>query len=51
MTLRFRRSLLPATVVLLLSTAPAFAQKTPIQITADLTDGPRKLYHAEVDLP
>jgi predicted metalloprotease with PDZ domain len=29
----------------------AQAQKTPIQITADLTDGPRKLYHAEVDLP
>ena len=23
----------------------------PIQITADLTDAPRKLYHAEVDLP
>jgi predicted metalloprotease with PDZ domain len=27
------------------------AQKTPIQITADLSDAPRKLYHAEVDLP
>ncbi|AXC10441.1 PDZ domain family protein [Acidisarcina polymorpha] len=27
-----------------------FAQ-TPIQITADLSDAPRKLYHAEVDLP
>jgi predicted metalloprotease with PDZ domain len=26
-------------------------QKSPIQITADLTDAPRKLYHAEVDLP
>ena len=26
-------------------------QKPPIQITADLTDAPRKLYHAEVDLP
>jgi predicted metalloprotease with PDZ domain len=25
--------------------------KTPIQITANLTDAPRKLYHAEVDLP
>jgi len=25
--------------------------QTPIQITADLTDGPRKLYHAEVDIP
>ena len=29
----------------------AFAQKAPIQIVADLTDAPRKLYHAEVDLP
>ena len=29
----------------------AQAQKTPIQITADLSDAPRKLYHAEVDLP
>jgi predicted metalloprotease with PDZ domain len=27
------------------------AQKTPIQITADLSDAPRKLFHAEVDLP
>jgi predicted metalloprotease with PDZ domain len=25
--------------------------KAPIQITADLSDAPRKLYHAEVDLP
>jgi predicted metalloprotease with PDZ domain len=29
----------------------AGAQKAPIQITADLSDAPRKLYHAEVDLP
>ena len=29
----------------------AAAQKAPIQITADLTDAPRKLYHAEVDIP
>ncbi len=43
-----RIAVLPLT--LLLSTA-ALAQKTPIQITADLTDGPRKLYHAEIDLP
>lgn len=33
------------------STAFAEPAKTPIQITADLTDAPRKLYHAEVDLP
>jgi predicted metalloprotease with PDZ domain len=33
----------------------AFAQPSPaaapIQITADLTEAPRKLYHAEIDLP
>jgi predicted metalloprotease with PDZ domain len=29
----------------------AVAQKPPIKITADLTEAPRKLYHAEVDLP
>jgi len=29
----------------------AFGQKTPIQITADLTEAPRKLYHAEIDIP
>ena len=28
-----------------------FAQKTLIQITADLTEAPRKLYHAEIDIP
>jgi predicted metalloprotease with PDZ domain len=28
----------------------ANAQKAPIQITADLSDAPRKLYHAEVDI-
>ena len=34
------------------ATAPlARAQKTPIIIAADLTDAPRKLYHAEIDLP
>lgn len=38
--------------LLVASTVPcAFAQKTPIAITADLTDAPRKLYHAEIDLP
>ncbi len=34
-----------------LSFSSALAQKPPIQITADLTDAPRKLYHAEIDLP
>jgi predicted metalloprotease with PDZ domain len=34
--------------------APAIAQTTaqdPIRIVADLTDAPRKLFHAEIDLP
>ncbi len=33
------------------SLVPAQAQKAPILITADLTDAPRKLYHAEIELP
>ncbi len=39
--------------VCLLIGVPAWgqSQKTPIQITVDLSDAPRKLYHAEVDLP
>ena len=45
----------PAALVIVLAiasaAAPALAQTPPIQITADLTDAPRKLYHAEVDLP
>lgn len=36
--------------LLLIATA-AFAQKSPIHITADLTEAPRKLYHAEIDIP
>ena len=47
------RSLLPAAVLFataVLATA-ARGQKAPIQIVADLSDGPRKLYHAEIDLP
>jgi predicted metalloprotease with PDZ domain len=39
-----------ALVSLLLFVAPVFSQ-TPIRITADLTEAPRKLYHAEIDLP
>ena len=35
----------------LLFAASLFAQRQPIQITADLSDAPRKLYHAEVDIP
>ncbi len=44
--LRSTSSLLAAA---LFSTA-AFAQQTPIKIAADLTDAPRKLYHAEVEI-
>ena len=43
-----------STALLLAATlcgAAAFAQQTPIKITADLTDASRKLYHAEIDLP
>jgi predicted metalloprotease with PDZ domain len=38
-------------LLILCATAPALAQREPIQITADLTDAPRKVYHADVDLP
>ena len=50
MTLCVRRSLLPVSL-LVLSALSLHAQKTPIQIAADLSDGPRKVFHAEVDLP
>ena len=43
-----RKPLLLAAAITL--TLPAFSQ-TPIRITADLTEAPRKLYHAEIDLP
>jgi predicted metalloprotease with PDZ domain len=46
-----RRTLLPLTLLALCSPTLLEAQKTPIQITADLSDAPRKLYHAEVDIP
>jgi predicted metalloprotease with PDZ domain len=36
---------------LLLSGVQASAQAAPIKITADLTDSPRKLYHADVEFP
>ena len=32
-------------------TAQGSAEKPPIRIVADLTDAPRKLFHAEIDLP
>jgi predicted metalloprotease with PDZ domain len=48
----FRR--LPAVVAsltLFAAVLTSTAQPAPIRITADLTDAPRKLYHAEIDLP
>jgi predicted metalloprotease with PDZ domain len=42
---------LPASFLLAFAIFPALAQKAPIQITADLSDAPRKLFHAEIDLP
>ena len=44
-----RKPLLLAAAIIAL-TLPAFNQ-TPIRITADLTEAPRELYHAEIDLP
>jgi predicted metalloprotease with PDZ domain len=48
-----RRVFCSIAIFSLLSTASAWAQsqKAPILITADLSDAPRKLFHAEVDLP
>jgi predicted metalloprotease with PDZ domain len=50
LTRRFRAAFLAA-LPLSFVLAPALAEKAPIQIVADLSDAPRKLYHAEVDLP
>jgi predicted metalloprotease with PDZ domain len=38
-------------IILFNASATGQSQKPPIQITADLSDAPRKLFHAEVDLP
>jgi predicted metalloprotease with PDZ domain len=46
-----RRTLLPLALLALGSSSILQAQKTPIQITADLSDASRKIYHAEVDIP
>jgi predicted metalloprotease with PDZ domain len=44
------RSLAVAPALLLVASIAA-AQQPPIQITANLTDAPRKLFHAEIDIP
>lgn len=39
-------------ILALVLVAPSvLAQSTPIRITADLSEAPRKLYHAEIDIP
>lgn len=38
-------------LVAVLLTASALAQQTPIQVTANLTDAPRKLYHSDSLIP
>ncbi len=38
-------------LLLLTTTMFAAAQQAPIQIHADLTDAPRKIFHADVDIP
>ncbi|HET8638259.1 MAG TPA: M61 family peptidase [Acidobacteriaceae bacterium] len=48
------RSVLPritGAIFAVLLTATALAQQTPIQVTANLTDGPRKLYHSDSLIP
>ncbi len=47
-----RKTLLYALAALpLAGAAPPALSQQPIRITADLTDAPRKLYHAEIDIP
>ncbi len=46
-----RRTLVPLAILAMVSPTLIQAQKTPIQITADLSEAPRKIYHAEVDIP
>jgi predicted metalloprotease with PDZ domain len=46
-----RHTLLSFALLALGSSSLLEAQKTPIQITADLSDATRKIYHAEVDIP
>src|SRR6476646_1002956 len=41
----------PALTLFALAVSFANAQKAPIQITADLSDAPRKLFHADMDFP
>jgi predicted metalloprotease with PDZ domain len=46
-----RIAVLPLALLALSATTLLQAQKAPIRITADLSEAPRKLYHAEIDIP
>ena len=46
-----RTAALPLALLALGTPGLLRAQQAPIQITADLSEAPRKLYHAEVDIP
>jgi predicted metalloprotease with PDZ domain len=46
-----RTAVLPMALLALATPSLLQAQNTPIQITADLSEAPRKIYHAEVDIP
>ncbi|HEY1579196.1 MAG TPA: M61 family peptidase [Terracidiphilus sp.] len=41
----------PALILVVLVVSAAGAQKAPIQITADLSEAPRKLFHTDMDFP
>jgi len=41
----------PALLLIALAVSISGAQKAPIEITADLSDAPRKLLHADIDIP
>jgi predicted metalloprotease with PDZ domain len=46
-----RSGLLPLALLALCTPTLLQAQKTPIRINADLSEAPRRLYHAEIDIP
>src|SRR3569833_1119607 len=49
--LKRRAAQFPALLLIAAGVSIANAQKAPIEITADLSDAPRKLFHADIDLP
>ena len=51
MNLRANRSTRLFFLAIFATACVARAQKTPIIIAADLSDAPRKLYHAEIEIP